>query len=132
MCGIALKINAAINIQNAYLSVDLESAYAPSVPKNKEMLTTKTVTIIVFLDAFQNSPSVQAWVYASVVNFPPVSIKVLKAEIAYHQSDLEKKSALPLNDHQKVQMKGKQAINSHIIIKIVLKVFKLVVFLSKP
>ena len=132
MWGIALKINAAINIQNAYLSVDLESAYAPSVPKNNEMLTTNTVTIIVFLDAFQNSPSVQAWVYASVVNFPPVSIKVLKAEIAYHQSDLEKKSALTLNDPQKVQMKGKQAIKSQTIIKIVLKVFKLVDFLSKP
>ena len=45
--------------------------------------------MIVFFEAFQNSPSVQAWVYASVVNFPPVSIKVLKAEIAYHQSDLD-------------------------------------------
>ena len=75
---------------------------------------------------------VQAWVYASVVNFPPVSIKVLKAEIAYHQSDLEKKSALTLNDPQKVQMKGKQAIKSQTIIKIVLKVFKLVDFLSRP
>ena len=96
------------------------------------MLTTNTVTIIVFLDAFQNSPSVQAWVYASVVNFPPVSIKVLNAEIAYHQSDLEKKSALTLNDPQKVQMKGKQAIKSQTIINIVLKVFKLVDFLSRP
>ena len=82
------------------------------------MLTTNTVTIIVFFEAFQNSPSVQAWVYASVVNFPPVSIKVLNADIAYHQSDLEKKSALTLNDPQKVQMKGKQAIKSQTIITV--------------
>ena len=56
----------------------------------------------------------------------------MKAEIAYHQSDLEKKSALTLNDPQKVQMKGKQAIKSQTIINIVLNVFKLVDFLSRP
>ena len=56
----ALKIKAAIKIQNAYFSVDLERAYAPKVPKNNEILTTNTVTIIVFFDAFQNSPSNQA------------------------------------------------------------------------
>ena len=84
ICGIALKINAAIRIQNAYLSVDLDKAYAPKVPKKSDIETTKTVTIMVFLDAFQNSPSVQASEYAFEVNWPPVSNNVLNAEIACH------------------------------------------------
>ena len=57
---------------------------------------------------------------------------MLKAVIAYHQSALEKKSALTLKDPQKVQIKGKHAINNQTIIKIVLKVFRLFDFLSNP
>ena len=86
----------------------------------------------VFLDAFQNSPSNQAPLYASVVNFAPVSINVLKAVIAYHQSALEKKSAHTLKDPQKVQINGKHAISNQITIKIVFEVFKLFDFLSSP
>ena len=56
----------------------------------------------------------------------------ISAEIAYHQSDLEKKSALTLNDPQKVQMNGKHATNNQEIINMVLNVFKVFVFLSNP
>jgi hypothetical protein len=57
---------------------------------------------------------------------------VLKAVIAYHQSALEKKSALTLKDPQKVQINGKHASSNQTIINIVLNVFKLFDFLSNP
>jgi hypothetical protein len=38
--------------------------YPPRVPRNKEIVTTKKVTITVFLAAYQNSPSIQASLYA--------------------------------------------------------------------
>ena len=49
-----------------------------------------------------------------------------------HQSALEKKSALTLNDPQKVQIKGKHATNNQTIIKVVLKIFKAFDLLSSP
>jgi hypothetical protein len=57
---------------------------------------------------------------------------VLKAVIAYHQSALEKKSALTLKDPQKVQINGKHASSNQTTINIVLNVFKLFDFLSNP
>jgi hypothetical protein len=57
---------------------------------------------------------------------------VLKAVIAYHQSALEKKSALTLKDPQKVQINGKQAIINQKIINVVLKNFRLLGCLSNP
>ena len=56
-----------------------------------------------------------------MVKLFPVSSKVLKAVIAYHQSALEKKSALTLKDPQNVQINGKQAIINQKIINVVLK-----------
>ena len=60
ICGIARKTSAAINIQNAYRYGERERAYPPRVPRNKEIVTTKKVTITEFLAAYQNSPSIQA------------------------------------------------------------------------
>jgi len=45
-------------------------------PRNKEIVTTKKVTITVFLAAYQNSPSIQASLNAFKVYRPPVSIIV--------------------------------------------------------
>ena len=44
---------------------------------------------------------------------------MLKPEITYHQSDLEKKSSRTLKDPKKVQMNGKVAIMSQVIINMV-------------
>ena len=81
-------------------------------------MTTHTVTIIVFLAARQNSPSIQEFMYASNVNRPPVSMRVLTPLTAYHQSALEKKSNFTLNDPQNVHKNGKIEITNQQNIKI--------------
>ena len=53
-----------------------------------------------------------------VVNNLKVSIRLLTTLTSYHQSALEKKSALTLNDPQKVQRKGKIEIPNQQNIKI--------------
>ena len=54
--------------------------------------------------------------YPLRVKFPPVSINVLKPEIAYHQSEREKKSDFTLKDPHNVHKKGKTEIVNHKII----------------
>ena len=71
-----------------------------------------------FLAAFQNAPSVQDSIYPLSVKFAPVSIMVLKPDIANDQSDLEKKSALTLKDPHKVHKNGKIEIDNHKTINI--------------
>ena len=78
-----IQMTGLKDIDNGTKAINILIDYIKEIyPKNNDIVTTHTVTIIVFLAARQNSPSIQELIYASNVNFPPVSISVLNPEIA--------------------------------------------------